>query len=237
MDNSPEKKFENYFNDIVNKLRAITNSDENVAFPALVEKATSLKNPIIDRYSSELKELNKLRNLIVHSKSNKRQSIALPTEYAVNEISKISDLLMNPPKVIPLFQKNVLFLQYNDPVKNAVKIIYNKKYSQIPIYNKEVYIGLLTTNTIAMWLGTEDIFDLSETLISHVFNKFTEDKDSYLFISRDASLFEVLEKFYTFQNRGKRLEAILITNSAKKEESLLGIITIYDLPKIYQALK
>jgi len=238
LDKSSLEKFESCFNDIVNKLRSITNSNQHVDFPALIEKAKSLKNPIINRYSSELIELNELRNLIVHNKSNERPDIAQPTKYAINEISKILDLLINPPKVIPLFQKDVFSLKYNDSIKEAVKIMCEKKYSQVPIYNnQEVYIGLLTSNTIARWLGAEEIYDPSETLISYVFDNFTEDKDNYLFISRNTSLFEVLEEFYTFQNKGKKLEAILITENAKEKESLLGIITIYDLPRIYKKLE
>ena len=37
-------------------------------------------------------------------------------------------------------------------------------------------------------------------------------------------------------HRGKRLEAILITNSGLPTESLLGIVTIHDIPKLNKAI-
>lgn len=234
---TPSETFTRFHNDIEEKLQEITNSDKRTNFYELIDKATNLKNPVIARYGSELKELHKLRNIIEHDKSNCHPDIALPTEYAINRISKIANLLIDPLKVIPLFQKQVFTLQYNDFIYRAVKNMHEKDYSQIPIYNQKDYIGLITTNTIARWLGAEEICDSSETLISYVYDKYTEDKNNYIFISKDSTLFKALGGFYEFQNKGKRLEAVLITESAKEKESLLGIITIYDLPLIYEKLE
>jgi len=56
-------------------------------------------------------------------------------------------------------------------------------------------------------------------------------------LRRDSTLFEALERFQDFERRGKKLEAVLITQNGKLSETLLGIITIWDLPKIYEALE
>ena len=82
----------------------------------------------------------------------------------------------------------------------------------------------------------EDIFSLSETTVENVL-EFTEEKNNYCFLSRNATIFEALERFRGHQQEGKRLEAILVTNSGGKTEDLLSIITIWDLPRILKKLQ
>jgi len=118
--------------------------------------------------------------------------------------------------------------------------MFEQSFSQIPICdNKDAFVGLLTTNTVTRWLGAsvkDDIFSLTETPITDVFN-FTEDKDNFIFLSRDSTLFKALERFQTHEKNGKKLEAILITQNGRRSETLLGIITIWDLPEIHATLR
>jgi hypothetical protein len=48
---------------------------------------------------------------------------------------------------------------------------------------------------------------------------------------------EVLEAFSKAGENGKRLEAILVTNSGKRDEKPTRIITIWDIPEINSQLK
>ena len=47
-----------------------------------------------------------------------------------------------------------------------------------------------------------------------------------------ATLFDVLARFEDFAPRGKNLNAILMTHNGRPNEVLLGILTLYDLPKV-----
>jgi hypothetical protein len=99
--------------------------------------------------------------------------------------------------------------------------MFEQSFSQMPVYDGAIFVGLLTANTVARWLGAsvaEDIFSLSETPVSDVLG-YTEDKDNFSFLRRDSTLFEVLEKFQTFEREGKRLEAILITQNGKPKRA------------------
>ena len=112
-------------------------------------------------------------------------------------------------------------------------------FSQIPITEDGHIGGVLTTNTIARWLGAnvrEDIFSLSETTINDVI-AYTEDPENHVFVNRKTTLFEVLERFQDFDNRGKKLEAVLMTDTGKSTQRLLGILTVSDLPKVLSELR
>jgi hypothetical protein len=45
-----------------------------------------------------------------------------------------------------------------------------------------------------------------------------------------------MECFTDIHRRGKRLDAIIITQAKSKKSSPLGIITVFDTPKLYESL-
>lgn len=229
-------RFLKAFTAIEGHLRKLTNKSNEVAFYELLRIAGE-SNPVVKRYKDDLKEYADLRNAIVHERSD-GHIIAEPNELAVQDIERISTKIRNPSKLYPLFQTVVISKSINEPISKAVELMHEHSYSQIPAYDAEKFMGLLTTNTITRWLGSciaEDIFSLKETSIMNVLG-FSEDEDNCCFMKREALLIEAVEKFHSYELNGKRLEAILITTNGRPNEKLLGIITIWDLPKIYKEL-
>jgi len=223
------------FNDIHRHLRERLHLHEGASFAEAIRKGRSSISPVRWRYD-DLNRCRELRNTLVHTRDE--DYIAEPTEETVNTIEEIAELLMNPPRVGQLFRKDVFCLHKSEPIGRAVEVVLHESYSQIPIYEDDRFVGLLTTNTIARWLGSciqEEIVSLQETRIAEVL-QYTEDEDNHQFISRRATLFHVLDAFASYERQGTRLEAILITENGKPSETLLGIITIWDLPRIHQDL-
>jgi predicted transcriptional regulator len=115
----------------------------------------------------------------------------------------------------------------------------DRKFSQIPITKDDNFAALLTADTVVRWLGSQvadDVFSLRETQICDVL-PYAEDPENYSFAPRETTLFEVLERFRNFEARGKRLDAILMTQTGKKSEAFLGIVTVADLPKLLSKLQ
>jgi hypothetical protein len=99
-------------------------------------------------------------------------------------------------------------------------------------------VGLLTAETVARWLAShlaagQEVVE--EQAVAEVLNH-QEDTENYCFMGRVATVPEGLIGFERFQQNGKRLEATLITNVGRPTESLLGIVTIHDIPKLNQAI-
>ncbi|MFW9940471.1 MAG: CBS domain-containing protein [Candidatus Thorarchaeota archaeon] len=224
------------FNKIEKYLRRITEKDKGTKFYNMVDIA-SRSSPMVKHFKIDLKEFADLRNAIVHERTDEHV-LAEPNDRVVIEIENIFLQLTNPPKIIPTFKTDVYSLNENDFVANAVEHMYKNDFSQIPIYMNNGQMKLLTNNTISRWLGAcveDDVFSLYEIKIKDVL-KYSEENENFRFMDRNRNYFEVLEQFNSFEKNGKRLEAILITHSGKKSEKLLGIITIWDLTKIYQNL-
>jgi hypothetical protein len=64
-----------------------------------------------------------------------------------------------------------------------------------------------------------------------------EHEENYTLMARTATVTDGLTAFDDFLNRGLRLDAILITNGGRSSESLLGIVTIHDIPELRRAVR
>jgi predicted transcriptional regulator len=189
--------------------------------------------PEVKRFRVDLKEYADLRNAIVHERSD-GHVIAEPNDRAVQDIQRIESLILKPPIVIPLFQQKVQCLEESSSIGQAVSLMHKHSFSQIPITKSGSFLALLTANTVARWLGAQvddDDFSADGTTIAKVL-KYTEDPENHAFLSKGSTLFQVLERFDVFERRGKSLEAVLITEKGNKSEALLGILTVFDLPKV-----
>jgi len=225
------EKFLNAFHSIEQYLQKQAGFSQKKPFHELTDNVAK-SNPMVRYYSNDLKEFAELRNAIVHDRGG-GFIIAEPNDWSLNQIDRIKSILLQPPKTFPLFKTDVIALQVSDSIDMAVSLIYKHTISQIPIKDGIRFHGLLTTNTIARWLGSlekEEIISLSDTRIGEVF-EYTEDKDNHAFISRNTNIFEAFDLFQRYEQKGKRLDAILITEKGQPNEKIIGIMTIADLPK------
>ena len=107
-------------------------------------------------------------------------------------------------------------------------------FSQFPIFNIDGSVEeIITTNTISRWLSSNiepnGTIIIENVKVESMLNEI-EYKENFKFISRDASIFDAYDLFLNHINsQGFNLDAIFITHSGKKNEKLLGLITIVDI--------
>lgn len=224
------------FSAIESWLRQQAGADRSASFSQLVDRA-SVKNHAVARYCNDLKEFADLRNAIVHERSD-GHIIAEPNDGAVADFKRVRAALLNPPTVIPKFQKAVQSRTTTDSVGDAVTVMRDGSFSQLPILSNRKVVALLTAETVVRWLASEisnKLVSPWETKIDQVL-PHTEDQDHYCLLPRKATLLDALAKFEDFAAQGKDLDAILISQDGKPEQQQLGILTLYDLPSILEAL-
>lgn len=230
-------RFLNAFQKVESHLRRKVDRSERPTFCGLVD-VVGRSDRSVKHFSTDLKEFADLRNAIIHERTD-GHVIAEPSDRTVRDIERIAALLVEPPRVIPHFQKTVSTLKLSDSVADAVKVMLDRSFSQIPIEGERGFVALLTTDTVARWLGSSietDIFSLSETTIESVL-LFSEYKDNYRLVSAASNIFDALEEFRQYEQKGKRLDAILISQNGRLGEGLLGIVTTWDIPSICRMLE
>ena len=224
------------FNAIEKWLRTQVNSPDRMDFPELVNTVSD-SNYSVRRHNPLLKDLNRFRNYVVHQ-YRRLKPLAVPTAEAVEQIIAIRNELLSPPSLVSLAAKPVEQCCPTDPLDCSVKKMHDGVFSQLPVYDGQKCLGLLTAETIARWLANhlgDGAGLVEEKPIADVM-KHQEDHDNHTFLARTATVADGLAAFDDFLCRGKRLEAILITQSGRSSEALIGIVTVHDIPKLNQAI-
>ena len=67
--------------------------------------------------------------------------------------------------------------------------------------------------------------------------RHTEDPENYEVLAPADTVFDALERFVACQQRGRRLDALVITANASKKHRPSGIITVFDLPALYELVR
>lgn len=233
---SNAKRYLNAFTTIEKELCRMLDLGQRRRFYELVRMASKI-NPVVARYKADLLEYGDLRNAIVHTRAG-GEVIAEPNERTVEAIERIAAYLLEPPRVIPLFRKDVLTLSAGSPVNKAIRLMSKHGYSQIPIKDGNTTIALLTTTTVVRWLAEAleaGTFNPQETPVGSILD-YTEHEHNFKFVAAATSLFEVHDLFYLYKLDGKKLEAVLISEHGRPDEPILGIITIWHLPLVQREL-
>jgi CBS domain-containing protein len=233
---SNTQRFLRAFRSIEQHLRKAAGEGRDLGMTDLISDA-SKRDRTIRHFVDELHKFRQLRNVLVHGDIDGHE-IAEPSGPAVAEIERIRALLSRPPRVSSLQKREVLTASGTDPVGPVVRAMVDRSYSQVPVYDRKHFLGLLTLHTVARFLGEhldKVVRELRESPVRDVLD-CAECPDTHTFIPTNTTLTDVLHKFETSDRQGRRLDALLITKGGGPDEKLLGIITVWDLPRINERL-
>lgn len=218
------------FHNIETMLRQQLRQKEHISFSYLVEQAAK-QNSLIRQKAERLKSFGRLRNAIQHGSGLNGEAIAEPHDKIVEEIIDIEEKLRSPKRMNHFFRE-VYSLTGTDSMSKMLQLVHEFQYSQFPVFNSEgEFISLVTESGITNWLASkvkDDLISLEETRVSDLIS-VDELAETYRFISRRNTIYEAKDYFLQAANEGRKLEALLITESGKSNQSLLGILTHWDL--------
>ncbi len=220
------ERFKTAYNKIDHFLQDKINVEPEIGFKSVVRKY-SQKHPSWP-HADTLLLLADLRNVLTHNRVEVYEYLSVPTVPVVRQIEQIRDSLIDPKKVIPEFQRNVITVSSEDSLVHVLELVREHKYSQYPIYKEGDFQGLITENGIVFWLASHvkdiSLVEFEEQTVNDVLT-FEEQRESYRFVRRDTPVYEANGLF----TRERLLEAILITENGKPSENIIGIMTRWDI--------
>ncbi|HAU34556.1 MAG TPA: hypothetical protein DCW76_09575 [Lysinibacillus sp.] len=233
METENSDRFLTAFNRIDHRLRDIVGIKDFTPFYRLVDQAKK-KEVLVKKYEDDLRSYADLRNAIVHHRTSINYVIAEPHTDVVERIEYIDATLAKPMLVGQMFRKRVLVFQENDSLKHVLKVIHQRKYTQFRVYFNKQFRGLITTVGITNWLASKMGGDHLPKGIPTLHDILMHEKNrvNYKFVSRYITIYEAEEIFKQGVERGRRFEALLITEHGKPHQKLIGIITPLDIVKI-----
>ncbi len=238
MSNKPNsERFLIAFTAIEGEMNRRIKSDRYISYSELVRRMSNMDRNY-HRFQRYLEEFGDLRNAIVHERID-GEVIAEPHLKEVESIEHIAELLTQPERVSPNYLTKVEYCLDTDLLEPVLKKLLPKHYSKLPVYDHKMHFkGLITTDLIYEYLvkNIENIqgeipnITMKEILEQDEKNRMVE------FIPSHSTLLSVVSQFERSLALGKRLNALIITQDGASNQKPLGIISISDLPKIYEKI-
>lgn len=182
---------------------------------------------------SELDYCRRLRNLISHNPG--ASDNVQPSRGLIELLDKTIYKVMNPPlvgqKAIP--KSKVLCAEMEDRVLPIMKTMNEKVFTHVPILQDGQVIEVFSENTIFSYLSDNEIVGIEETTTFSDLSDYlpceSHRAESFRFVSRKTLLREVANLFEKALKNDDRIGLVLVTETGKSDEKLLGIITAWDL--------
>jgi len=215
------------YNVIDHHLREQLGADQSPSFSQLVREYAARYPRWRER--ENLRMIGDLRNAVVHQRERSYEYLSVPLPSIVENLERIRDQLISPERVFPKFGKEVTSFQGEDVLSTVLAEIHAKDFSQFPIYKQSSFLGLLTENGITRWLANHStqvmtLIELEEVSVFDLLGQ-EEKRSNYQFIPRDTTMLDA-ENYFV---RNTLLEALLISQTGKPNEKLMGIITRWDM--------
>ena len=223
-------RFETAFNRVHKALKEMVGKTESDAFVELLY-AGHKRNSLIRKYKNDLHQFAKLRNAIVHEKVNADYYIAEPHIEVVERIEEISKEFEKPQTALSIATSPVFYYYEDAYLKDVLKVINKFDFTRFPVYDKDdKYIALLTSTEIIQWMAqhfSNEVIHFEDVRIKEL---LANGKNYFVtFVTEQASLYDIEELFERYHTRGKKLQAVIITETGDRHGKPIGVITPWDL--------
>jgi len=197
-------------------------------FQGMVEKLEQ-RNKQIRHYSYFLKSMGRLRNAIVHAENYDETIIADPNDEVVNKFKLIAESIINPPKLLGHCLMKPSIISRNASLGEVLRIMQENDFSQVIIQDKDEY-RLLSREGVSKWLESNisgDSVVVNNVTVAEVLEY--EELDRYAYVNRGIDILSFVE---LISSPEKRLQAVIVTETGRMNETPLGIATLWDANEI-----
>ena len=225
------------FSIIEGEMNRRVKSERYISYSELVRRMSTMDRSF-HRFQRYLEEFSDLRNAIVHERID-GEVVAEPHLKEVESIEHIAQLLTEPERVKPQYISEVEYCLETDLLDTVLNKLLSKHFSKLPVYDEKLlFKGLITTDAINQYLvkNIKNIQGKLPTITIKDLLLQDEKKRTVEFITVNATLLSVVILFENSLTAGKRLNALIITQDGASNQKPLGIISVSDLPRIYDKI-
>ena len=193
------------------------------------------RSPEFKYLKEELRYCREVRNLLAHNPKLGANYPVEVSEEMVNLLKATMQKIVNPDRAdtVMIHSNQVLTKTLSDSVLQTMQEMNEHSYTHIPIVEDGKVIGVFSENTVFSYVVDEEIIEINDK------TKFTDIKE-YLpvekhvtetieFVGRNVLLTSIVNQFNSKLNKRERIGLMIVTNSGKNTEKMLGIITPWDV--------
>lgn len=199
----------------------------------LASKIKELKNKRREPYYSKYDFINfcrDCRNRISHD--GYENDFIFYSEEMIKKLEDVIEEIKHPYKVYDKATKNVYSANLNDNVRKVMFEMTNKNYTHIPIYDNDKLVGVFSEGVLFNYLYKNQIVEIDDdTIFADIldFISFDNLKEIIKFVDRNKLYDDVCLEFVNEFKKGSKLSCVLVTQTGKPQEKVIGILTSWDI--------
>ena len=200
-------------------------------------KELSKKNSVVRKYQDELMIIKQVRNINTHQRNDKYGYVVCPNPDMNIKLKTIIDEIKNPPTIynsnICVKRQNMYCRNIDDTIEETIKVMIEKVYTHIPIFENDVLVGVFSENTLLDIVNKETGILIGKDTTFRAFQDYLKienhSSEEFKFISRNKNIYDIEDIFKDYFTRNKRLGCVYITENGKENEKILGTLTAWDI--------
>ena len=200
-------------------------------------KELSKKNSVVRKYQDELMIIKQVRNINTHQRNDKYGYVVCPNPDMNIKLKTIIDEIKNPPTIynsnICVKRQNMYCRNIDDTIEETIKVMIEKVYTHIPIFENDVLVGVFSEDTLLDIVNKETGILIGKDTTFRAFQDYLKienhSSEEFKFISRNKNIYDIEDIFKDYFTRNKRLGCVYITENGKENEKILGMLTAWDI--------
>ena len=230
------EKYRCEFNRLEKILKRKDGASDEKSIRSVVESlARKRGNRVIQQYKEEIIQHIQLRNAIVHQSTN--MTVAELHEETIAELRKLREYIERPKTAWDIATKPLVTIALEDDLSHAIRCMAEKRITSLPVIADKKVVGFVSERTIVRAINSA--FEIGGAFVDEAKIRdirydmpYGDDIDTYGYVSRGATVYDVEDMFSDAIKDKKRLLAILVSDNGTESTMPLGIITAWDLYKI-----
>ncbi len=188
------------------------------------------------KYGEELASLKEIRNFYQHKRRLGSKDWVIPSVEAICKLDEIIEFSKKRKRVmeIAISSDKIFSRRITDSVKPTMKEMREKLFTHVPIIDSGKVIGIFDENSIFGYLAENEVLlenddDITFEEIKDYLNIEGREMETFLFVSRTTFVDDLEVEFEEAYKRDVRLGAIFVTATGNRNETVLGMITPWDI--------
>ena len=179
--------------------------------------------------------IKQVRNIHTHQRNDAALDCVCPNPDMNIKIKNIIDEIKNPPTIynskVCVKRQNMYCRNIDDTIEQTIKVMVEKIYTHIPIFENDKLVGVFSENTLLDIVNKESGIVISnDTRFKEIQKNLRIENHSFQefkFISRNKNIYDIEDIFKDYFTRNKRLGCVYITENGKENEKILGMLGMY----------
>lgn len=187
------------------------------------------------QFRDDIHFCRKVRNFLQHEERIDGSFAIEPNDKMIAFLDMLLDKIRNRPKCrdIAVKKADIYTRGYGDRVKETIQVMRRRQYTHVPILEKGKVVGIFDESSVFNYLADHEIVMLEEQLAFRDIAAYValdnHDAAYVTFVKNTMYVEELQLEFETAYRQGKRIELAFLTANGRANESILGMITPWDI--------